>query len=110
MPSSDPKLVINAYWTQYDVIKDVADDLNMYTSYEEGDDWDVLWLDGPAFPSLLMKMQNHQRVNHFPGMNCLARKNMLAKNLNIVKKAFPAEYNFFPKTWILPLDSKDFKT
>jgi tubulin polyglutamylase TTLL6/13 len=56
-----------------------------------------------------MKMQTHQRVNHFPGINCLARKNMLARNLNLLKKSFPSDYNFFPKTWVLPMDGKDFK-
>jgi len=42
-------------------------------------------------------------------MNALARKNMLAKNLKALQTEFPNEFNFFPKTWILPADLKDFK-
>lgn len=42
-------------------------------------------------------------------MYALARKNLLAKNLMSMKKVFPEHYNFFPKTWLLPGDSKDFK-
>jgi tubulin polyglutamylase TTLL6/13 len=39
----------------------------------------------------------------------LARKNLLAKNLYAMKKVCPDEFNFFPKTWLLPSDAKDFK-
>ena len=35
-------------------------------------------------------------------MYTLARKNLLAKNLMNMKKISPSEYNFFPKTWLLP--------
>lgn len=57
----------------------------------------------------MMRMQPYQRTNHFPGMYTLARKNLLAKNLNNMRKAFPSEFKFFPKTWQLPSDAKDFK-
>lgn len=42
-------------------------------------------------------------------MYVLARKNNLAKNLAIMRKNFSHEFNFYPKTWILPQDAKDFK-
>jgi tubulin polyglutamylase TTLL6/13 len=91
------------------VLKDVADDLNYTLSYDEDEDWDIWWIDGPVNPTFLMKMQTYQRVNHFPGMYALARKNLLAKNLMNMKKVFPDHYSFFPKTWLLPSDSKDFR-
>ncbi len=93
---------MNALYTQYDVLRDVSDELNYTLSYDEDEDWDIWWLDGPVSPNFLMKMQNYQRTNHFPGMYCLARKNLLAKNLMGMKKAVSNEYNFFPKTWLLP--------
>ena len=96
-------------WTQYDVVRDVAEELNFRLLFDEDEEWDLLWIDGPVYPSLLQKMHPFQRVNHFPGIYAIARKNMLAKNLNTLKKMFPTEYNFFPKTWILPADIKDFK-
>jgi len=101
----DPKeapLVINAMYTQYEVLKDVADELNFVLSYDEDEDWDVYWIDGPITPTFLLKMQMYQRTNHFPGMFSLARKNLLAKNLMAIKKACPQDFNFFPKTWLLP--------
>lgn len=83
--------------------------MNYTLSYDEEEDWDIYWLDGPVAPNFLMKMHNYQRTNHFPGMQCLARKNLLAKNLMNMKKIVPSEYNFFPKTWLIPQDAKDFK-
>ena len=42
-------------------------------------------------------------------MYALARKNLLAKNLISMQKYFPHEFNFFPKTWLIPQDIKSFK-
>ena len=50
----------------------------------------------------------YQRFNHYPGMQCLANKENLGKNLNKLKERFPAEYNFFPKTWVLPENIREF--
>jgi len=32
------------------------------------------------------------------------RKNYLGSNLEKMRKAFPDEYSFYPKTWLLPND------
>ncbi|KAG8247805.1 hypothetical protein J6590_054022 [Homalodisca vitripennis] len=45
-----------------------------------------------------------RKVNHFPGMSEICRKDLLARNLNRMLKFFPKDYNFFPKTWCLPAD------
>lgn len=37
-------------------------------------------------------------------MNNISRKNTLGIHLKRFKKAFPKEYNFFPKTWLYPTD------
>lgn len=55
-------------------------------------------------------MNSYQRVNHYPGMNELGHKNKLARNLNRMAKYFERQYDFTPKTWILPQDSSDLKT
>ena len=41
-------------------------------------------------------------------MFTLARKNHLARNLARLQKTFPEDYNFFPKTWLLPAEFSDF--
>jgi len=42
-------------------------------------------------------------------MYCLSHKNHLCKNLKRIQKHFPNEFEYFPKTWILPYEASDFK-
>jgi hypothetical protein len=50
-------LLINVSYTQYEVLKDVAEELNFNLSYDEEDDWDIYWIDGPIAPTFLLRMQ-----------------------------------------------------
>mmetsp|Transcript_8661 Transcript_8661/g.13441 ORF Transcript_8661/g.13441 Transcript_8661/m.13441 type:complete len:96 (+) Transcript_8661:1035-1322(+) len=54
-------------------------------------------------------MKSYQRTNHLPAVFVLARKNLLARNLNLMQKSMPDHYDFFPQTWVLPADAKAFK-
>ncbi|XP_062439846.1 tubulin polyglutamylase TTLL13 isoform X1 [Rhea pennata] len=56
-----------------------------------------------------MEMKRFQKINHFPGMTEICRKDLLARNLNRMLKLFPKEYNIFPRTWCLPADYGDFQ-
>ena len=40
-------------------------------------------------------------------MNNIYRKNNLGRNLNKMKKVLPEWFNFFPQTWLLPLEKND---
>lgn len=48
-----------------------------------------------------------QKVNHFPGMFNVYRKHRLASNLEKMRKAFPAEFAFCPKTFVLPSEAQE---
>lgn len=52
----------------------------------------------------------YQKVNHFPGMFNIYRKNYLTSNLERMRKAFPDDFEFYPKTYILPNDFKELVT
>jgi len=78
-------------------------------SYDPEGEWDITWTDNAVQPETLARMQEYQRINHFPGMYSLARKNHLGRNLMRMKKAFPENYKFFPPTWLLPSEFNDFK-
>ncbi|KAJ0060325.1 hypothetical protein NL108_010125 [Boleophthalmus pectinirostris] len=54
-------------------------------------------------------MKRYQKINHFPGMSEICRKDLLARNLNRMLKLFPKDYNIFPRTWCLPADFSDFQ-
>lgn len=45
-----------------------------------------------------------QKINHFPGMLEICRKDLLARNLNRMLRLFPKEYRIFPRTWCLPAE------
>ena len=53
------------------------------------DDWDLYWTDNAVTPEQLGKMKHYQKINHFPGMFTLSRKNYLARNLIKMEKMFP---------------------
>ncbi|XP_048470384.1 tubulin polyglutamylase ttll6-like [Rhincodon typus] len=55
-----------------------------------------------------MELKRYQKINHFPGMNEICRKDLLARNLNRMLKLYPKDYNIFPKTWCLPSDYHEF--
>ena len=65
-------------------------------------DFDVYWNDMWIDPDKLTSLKPYQKANHFPAMFQITRKTFLAKNLKRLQKMFPLEYNFFPKTWVLP--------
>ncbi|KAL4501611.1 hypothetical protein ABPG72_018662 [Tetrahymena utriculariae] len=105
-------LVMNVADTQYPVVKFVGKKIFKWKlCYDaENTDCDITWTDNAVQPEQLGKMQPHQKINHFPGMFVLARKNHLARNLKKMKKQFPDHYKFFPQTWLLPAEYNELRT
>ena len=56
---NDPPLVLNITYTQYEIIHEVATALNLRTSIDEDEDWDIWFIDGPTIPALLVKMKSY---------------------------------------------------
>nr|XP_020136701.1 tubulin polyglutamylase TTLL6 isoform X2 [Microcebus murinus] len=57
-----------------------------------------------------MEMKSYQKINHFPGMSEICRKDLLARNMSRMFKMFPKDFHFFPRTWCLPADWGDLQT
>ena len=93
---------------RYEVVRRCAKQLNM-KDVGEDDDWLLYWTDCSVSLDRVMSMKRYQRINHFPGMSEICRKDMLARNMNRLHKAFPKDYNIFPKSWVLPADYGDFQ-
>ncbi|XP_053120915.1 tubulin polyglutamylase TTLL6 isoform X2 [Hemicordylus capensis] len=70
----------------------------------EVDDWTLYWTDYSVSLDRVMEMKSYQKINHFPGMSEICRKDLLARNMSRMLKLFPKEFNFFPRTWCLPAD------
>ena len=110
------KLVMNVLQTKYHVVKYTVKkefgfrlSTNQHDSTDEKHEWDLYWCDNGVTVDRLYKMRPYQRINHFPGMYALARKDHLARNLNKMFKRFPEEYKFYPQTWLLPSEFGDFR-
>lgn len=104
-------VTINVSATQYPVVTEVANQLGWNVSTDPDDDeCDIYWQDCALPTDSLVKFKSYQRVNHFPGMYAVARKDHLGKNLKAMKNMFPGHFNFFPQTWVLPRDYNDLKT
>lgn len=77
-------------------------------------DWDFHWADVGWIRDCLdhVRLEEHQRVNHFRNHYELTRKDLTVKNLKRMKKALEreerheeaAKFDFFPATYSLPSD------
>ena len=79
--SKKEKLFINIANTRYSAIKESGKELGFKITYKDEKDWDIMWHDCGITPDKLSRLQDYQRINHFPGMYILSRKNYLAINL-----------------------------
>ncbi|XP_055479476.1 tubulin polyglutamylase TTLL13 [Psammomys obesus] len=75
----------------------------------EDEEWTVYWTDCSVSLERVMDMKRFQKINHFPGMTEICRKDLLARNLNRMQKLYPTEYHIFPRTWCLPADYGEFQ-
>nr|XP_020443669.1 tubulin polyglutamylase TTLL4 isoform X2 [Monopterus albus] len=73
---------------------------------QKSHDWLGCW--GHHMKSLGFKaLREHQKLNHFPGTFQIGRKDRLWRNLSKMQVHFgKREFNFFPRTFILPQDIK----
>ncbi|CDW90152.1 tubulin-tyrosine ligase family protein [Stylonychia lemnae] len=101
--------------SQYNIIKEVAKGqfnwrvICQKDPWMQGVDWDIQWTDTAPSIDKFSKIKPYQKINHFPAMFQIARKNYLAKNLKKMQKNFKDDYKFFPKTWLLPQDLSELK-
>lgn len=90
--------MVNVHCTEYDVIPRVAKKycnfrIKEYEEDHEGgvinnernqklkSEWDITWHDFGVTADFLTKMEPYQKVNQYPGMYVITRKNYLARNL-----------------------------
>eukprot|EP00658_Telonema_sp_P-2_P036126 TRINITY_DN26184_c0_g1_i1.p1 TRINITY_DN26184_c0_g1~~TRINITY_DN26184_c0_g1_i1.p1 ORF type:complete len:455 (-),score=105.83 TRINITY_DN26184_c0_g1_i1:123-1487(-) len=75
----------------------------------EKDSCNLYWVDIAVVPDRLAKLKPWQCCNHFPGMGQIANKARMAKQLDKMARKFPKDYNFYPKTWVLPGEIDTFR-
>lgn len=88
---------------KYNVVHDLCEE-RRWKECEDTDDWNLFWYDWSVSNEVVVKMQPYQKINHFPGMEQITRKDTLARNMNRCRKCFPELYDFFPASYYLPAD------
>ncbi|KAH0794544.1 Tubulin-tyrosine ligase family protein [Histomonas meleagridis] len=86
---------------------------NLGLKFKAGDATAVLiWTDSiiPPNPEYIKKLTPWKIINRIPKINVLCKKVPLSILLNIAKSHFPELYSFYPQTFILPRDEKQFMT
>ncbi|XP_021708288.1 tubulin polyglutamylase TTLL13 isoform X2 [Aedes aegypti] len=98
-----PPISICILNSRYDIIPRICRRLG-YRLVAENELWNVCWTDSLVGVDFCRDMRRFQKINHFPGMFEICRKDLLARNLSRMQKLFPTEYQIFPKTWVFPAD------
>lgn len=100
-----PKLILNHFNSQYQVIQDSAKDLNFrlkandpnlyinpylqmdgQSQAPQVEEFDICWFDLAITPDILYRIKPYQRISQWPGIQVIAHKNKLGKNLMLMKK------------------------
>jgi len=92
---------------KYECVRRASKRLN-FREVGDDDDWTIYWTDTSVGIDRVAQMKKWQKINHFPGMSEICRKDSLTRNMSRMLKTFPKEYAFYPKAWCLPADYSDF--
>lgn len=104
------RIIVSMVSCKYDVVAQAARALGWRCSVDDSEEFNLLWNDSYVPFDTIAGLNRYQKANHFPGMSELAKKNLLAKNLNRIAKALPGEFNFVPSTYTLPGELEPLKS
>ncbi|XP_058890677.1 tubulin polyglutamylase TTLL7-like [Acipenser ruthenus] len=99
----------NVAGTKYEIVRVVIDELVLMKTRDEDDTANLIWNDSAVQHEKIAELRNYQRINHFPGMGEICRKDCLARNMAKMIKSQSQEYGFIPKTWIFPAEYTQFQ-
>ena len=84
-------------------------DSNGFRHTDSMTEWNVLWTQKHSKNYTFEGLHESQKINVFPRMDEITRKDKLCKNINRMQKKFGKEnFDFFPTTYILPDNYADF--
>lgn len=76
--------------TQYPIVEEIGVELGWeIDTGRKSEVWDVMWVDNHIEAHDLFKLNEHQKISHYPSIEVLTRKNLLAKSLMKMNKIFP---------------------
>ncbi|XP_051967264.1 tubulin polyglutamylase TTLL7-like isoform X3 [Xyrauchen texanus] len=102
-------ITANVVGTKYEIVRIVIEEMIFHKARDDDEMANLIWNDSAVQHEKIAELRNYQRINHFPGMGEICRKDCLARNMAKMIKSQPQEYNFIPKTWIFPAECTQFQ-
>ncbi|EHB18044.1 Tubulin polyglutamylase TTLL7 [Heterocephalus glaber] len=99
-------ITANVAGTKFEIVRLVIDEMGFMKTPDEDETSNLIWCDSAE---KIAELQNYQRINHFPGMGEICRKDFLARNMTKMIKSRPLDYTFVPRTWIFPSEYTQFQ-
>ncbi|XP_076755751.1 tubulin monoglutamylase TTLL4 [Xylocopa sonorina] len=82
-----------------------------YQIVSKGNDWSGVWNLSSKDTARYRRMKSFQKINNVPGSLNVGNKDLLWTHLNEMSKKFGSkEYNFMPRTYILPKEIQKFES
>ncbi|XP_038649599.1 tubulin polyglutamylase TTLL7 [Scyliorhinus canicula] len=103
-------ITANFFGTKYQIVRLAIMEAGFARAREEDDTANLIWNDTAVQQERIADLRNYQRINHFPGMGEICRKDCLARNMAKMLKTQSQEYCFTPRTWIFPAEYTQFQT
>jgi tubulin polyglutamylase TTLL6/13 len=97
-----PELILDLSACRYSAVKSAAIESGWTIKDEKKKDFHLYWCDRNANSTRVHNLKPHQMINHFAGMVEICSKSRLAHNIIMMQGVVPSDYDFFPKTWIIP--------
>nr|XP_009943256.1 PREDICTED: tubulin polyglutamylase TTLL7 [Opisthocomus hoazin] len=105
----DGVITANVAGTKYEIVRVVIREMGFVKTRDEDETANLVWSDSAVQQEKIAELRNYQRINHFPGMGEICRKDFLARNMTKMIKSQPQEYGFIPRTWIFPAEYTQFQ-
>ncbi|XP_050978436.1 LOW QUALITY PROTEIN: tubulin polyglutamylase TTLL7 [Labeo rohita] len=102
-------ITANVIGTKYEIVRIVIEEMTFHKARDDDETANLIWNDSAVQHEKIAELRNYQRINHFPGMGEICRKDCLARNMAKMIKSQPQEYSFIPKTWIFPAECTQFQ-
>eukprot|EP00038_Savillea_parva_P011907 m.201031 g.201031 ORF g.201031 m.201031 type:complete len:803 (+) comp21289_c0_seq1:71-2479(+) len=108
--SENAHVTVSVTDTKFPLVAETATSLgHVIATIENGASAHIIWSDGPTPPEVYPKLKGYQKVNNFPASGEISRKDLLALNLAKMESVAPDEYQFAPKSWVIPANLSTFE-
>ncbi|KAM9107901.1 tubulin polyglutamylase TTLL7 isoform 3-T4 [Megaptera novaeangliae] len=74
-------ITANVAGTKFEIVRLVIDEMGFMKTPDEDETSNLIWCDSAVQQEKIAELQNYQRINHFPGMGEICRKDFLARNM-----------------------------